>query len=458
MNTITERIDSVIKNQYAFFNTGATRDPEVRKAKLLKLKRMIQKHEKEICEALFLDLHKSPEESMLTEIQVVLSEIDYHLKHLSRWIKPRRVLSSLFTFPGKGYIHYEPYGVVLIIAPWNYPFQLLINPLIGALSAGNCVILKPSPQAAHTSALLAQLFAEYFTDRYIALFEGDIEVNQALLSHKFDYLFFTGGPVFGKYVAECAARTLTPTTLELGGKSPCIVDKSADIDLAARRIVWGKLLNAGQTCIAPDYILADQACKAELIKKLKKYMIQFFGANPRLSESYPRIISPKATERLARLIHQSGNIIYGGHYDIDACYMEPTLIDEPSPDTPLMQEEIFGPILPILSFNRIEDAIGFINQREKSLALYYFGSSEGARKVLRHTSSGGACINDTIMHIVNPHLPFGGVGNSGTGRYHGRESFRTFSNPRSVHKASTWVDFKFRYAPYKLPQILKRLL
>ncbi|MEG0949902.1 MAG: aldehyde dehydrogenase [Bacteroidales bacterium] len=458
MQNITERIETTVKQQHDFFASGATLDIEVRRAKLAKLKKMVQKHEKEICEALFLDLHKSPEESMLTEIQVVLSEIDYHLKHLSRWMKPRQVSASRATFPGRSMIHYQPYGVVLIISPWNYPFQLLLNPLVGAIAAGNCAVLKPSPQSAHTATLLGRLFNEYFSDRYITLFEGDTEVNQILLAQKYDYIFFTGGPVFGKYVAECAARTLTPVTLELGGKSPCIVDKSADIDLAARRIVWGKLLNAGQTCIAPDYVLVDNSCKNELIKKLEKYIIHHFGINPELSAHYPHIISEEATRRLANLLPHSGNILFGGQYNIEKKYFSPTLINEPAPDSPLMQEEIFGPILPLIGFDRIEEAILFVNKRPKPLALYYFGDKSTALKIMHQTSSGGMCINDTIMHIVNQHLPFGGVGDSGMGRYHGRESFITFSNPRSVHQSPTLFDLKFRYAPYKIPQFLKRFL
>lgn len=458
MKNLTERIGTAVKQQKDFFASGATLDIEVRINKLNKLQKMILKHEKEICEALFLDLHKSPEESVFTEIQMILSEIKYHIRHLSRWNKPRRVPFSLFTLPGQGFVQYQPYGVVLIIAPWNYPFQLLMNPLIGAISAGNCAILKPSPQSAHTSTLMARLINEYFSDRYICLFEGDTEVNQTLLAQKFDYIFFTGGPGFGRYVAECAARTLTPVTLELGGKSPCIVDKSADIDLAARRIVWGKLLNAGQTCIAPDYILAEQSIKSELIKRLEKYIIHTFGVNPKLNPIYPRIISEAATQRLATLLSESGSIVFGGQYDIKEKYFSPTIILDPAPESDIMREEIFGPILPVVEYGRIEEAISFINRRPKPLALYYFGNKHTARKIMYHTSSGGMCINDTLMHIANPHIPFGGVGESGMGRYHGRESFRTFSNHRGIHESSVRIDPAFRYAPYKIPQFFKRFL
>lgn len=458
MTHLTERIQATVKQQRDFFASGATLDIETRIDILKKLEKMILKHEQEICEALYLDLHKSPEESFLSEIQMVLSEIKYHIKHLARWTKPRRVPFSLLTFPGKGAIQYQPYGVVLIIAPWNYPFQLLINPLVGAISAGNCAVLKPSPQSVYTSRLLARLIKDYFSPRYISLFEGDTEVNQILLAQKYDYIFFTGGPGFGKYVAECAARTLTPITLELGGKSPCIVDKSANIELAARRIIWGKLLNAGQTCIAPDYILVEQSVKEELIKHLKQYIVKFFGENPKLSPTYPRIISEAATQRLAGLLHESGTIAFGGKYDIQEKYFSPTLIVDPSPESKVMQEEIFGPILPILSYNRIEEAINFINSRPKPLALYYFGDKSTARQVMKHTSSGGMCINDTLMHIVNPHIPFGGVGPSGMGRYHGRESFVVFSNPRGIQESPVWFDLAFRYAPYKIPQIFKHFL
>ena len=458
METPKEKIIQIIDQQRAFFQTQSTKNIEKRIAELQRLKELILLNEKRIAEALFQDLHKSHEESSLTEIALVISEINYHIKHLKKWSRPQRVKGALFTFPGQGYIQYEPYGVVLIIAPWNYPFQLLLSPLVGAMAAGNCVILKPSPQSAHTSSLLAELFEGAFAKRYISVIEGDKQTNQALLAQRFDYIFFTGGINFGRYVAECAARYLTPITLELGGKSPCIVSEYADINLSARRIVWGKLLNAGQTCIAPDYLLVHKSKADQLIKTLKKYIIQQFDINPSKTEYYPHIISSEALQRLESLLDSGGEIIFGRGINRESLCMEPTIILNPDLNSRLMTEEIFGPIIPIITYDRISEAIQLINNREKPLALYYFGSKKEAWQVVASTSSGGMCINDTIMHIVNRHLPFGGVGQSGMGRYHGKKSFKTFSNPKSIYQGSTWMDMKMKYAPYKIPAFLKRFI
>ncbi|MEG1615736.1 MAG: aldehyde dehydrogenase [Bacteroidales bacterium] len=458
MDALSEKITHVIKQQREFFHSGATLEYEFRHGQLLKLKQVIQKYEKQICEALFADLNKSAEESYITEISMVLSEIDYLSRNLKRLMRPKRVMTPLTAMPGTGKVIAEPYGCVLIIAPWNYPFQLLMNPLVGAMAAGNTAVLKPSPQSANTSSIINRIIKEAFSERYIALFEGDIEVNQDLLANRFDYIFFTGGLKFGSYVAECAAKFLTPVTLELGGKSPCIVAPEANIALAAKRIVWGKMLNAGQTCIAPDYILVHESVRSELIKQLKINIVDHFGANPEVTPHYPRIISQNAVERLAELMKSSGTVLFGGNLNKENRYFSPTILADPDPQSRVMQEEIFGPILPILSYKTIQEAISMINSREKPLALYYFGGKEEAREVTRKTSSGGVCINDTILHVGNRNLPFGGVGQSGMGRYHGKHSFLTFSNLKGHHRSFTFADFKFRYAPYKLPEFLKRFL
>lgn len=458
MHSLNERIDTVIQLQRDFFNSGLTLEYDFRMAQLERLEIMIKKNEKKICEALFLDLHKSANESFLTEIDMVLSEIRHVRKYLKYWMRPRPVAAQIATMPSRNRIVYEPYGIVLIIAPWNYPFQLLVNPLIGALAAGNTAILKPSPLSAHMSELMAKLFGEYFPERHIALFEGHSDVNQALLARKFDYIFFTGSVGFGKYVAMEAARQLTPVTLELGGKSPCIVGKEADCDLAARRIVWGKMLNAGQTCVAPDYLLVHESVKEKLIAEMKKYILEYFPSREAYETGFPRIINREAAERLEKLMHSDGRISAGGETDPDNRFIALTIIEGVSWESPVMQEEIFGPLLPVLTFSRIEDAIASVRNHEKPLALYYFGDKKEARTIAKHTSSGGMCVNDTIMHLANRHLPFGGVGKSGYGRYHGFFSFQTFSNPKALLISHPFIDIKFRYFPYQMPQWLKRFI
>lgn len=457
MDSFNETLNHILEQQKLFFRSGTTKDYTFRYNQLTKLKQVIVKYEKQIAEALFLDLHKSHSESELTEIKYVLSEIDATLRNLRRWMRPRYVLGSVATFPSLSKVITEPYGQVLIISPWNYPFQLLVAPLIGAMAAGNVVVLKPSPQSFHTTEILQEIISEAFSDRYIALFKGDVKENQEILAHPFDYIFFTGGSRFGSYVASCAARYFTPLTLELGGKSPCIVDRDADIGLAAKRITWGKLLNAGQTCVAPDYVLIHASRKTEFLKALKCSITEFFGPNPQISESYPRIISKEATERLKRLLTQ-GNILYGGTCDPEERYCAPTIIDEADLNSELMQEEIFGPILPVVTFSDVDEAIRFVNERPKPLALYYFGKKRGARLVTEATSSGAICINDTIMQLANRHLPFGGVGNSGYGKYHGKYSFEIFSHLKSWHRSFLKPDLKFRYAPYIFPKWLQRSL
>lgn len=436
---------------------GETRDIGFRVTKLKQLRDAILSSEERIEAALWQDLHKSAYESYLTEISIVLQELDDHIRHLRRWAKPHKVATPMQLFGSRSRIVCEPLGVVLIIAPWNYPVQLLMAPLIGALAAGNCVVLKPSPYTPHVSAVMADLVADVFAPEHVTVVQGGREINQQLFAERFDYLFFTGSPSLGKVVMKAAAEHLTPVTLELGGKSPCIVDQDADLELAARRLVWGKFLNAGQTCIAPDYLLVQSNVKAHLLERIGHYIRAFYGVQPRESLDYPRIVRVEAVDRIAGLM-RSGTIIHGGEINREERYIAPTVIDGIQPDNPVMQEEIFGPVLPVMEFHALEEAIRYVNAHEKPLALYYFGNRTSARKVLANTTSGGACINDTIMHIANPHLPFGGVGNSGMGRYHGRDSFLTFSNRRSVLYSATRWDIPLKYPPFGSLNALKKLL
>ena len=360
-------------------------------------------------------------------------------------------------FPSRCKVLSEPLGNTLIIAPWNYPVQLLLNPLVGAISAGCTAILKPSPYTPNVAQVLEQMIDDTFDDNYIAIVQGNRDVNRALLAERFDLIFFTGSPVLGRQVMEAAAKNLTPVVLELGGKSPCIVDKEADIKVAAKRIAWGKSLNAGQTCIAPDYLLVHQDIKEAFVEELRKAFRSLLGRKPQKTKHFVRIVSDKAFDRLIGYL-DNGAIRFGGGYDRAERFIEPTLLDNVSPSAPVMQEEIFGPIFPLLTFSDTEEAIKFVTEREKPLALYYFGSTDKGEEVLHRTSSGGACINDVIMHIANENVPFGGVGNSGMGAYHGEESFRTFSHRKSVVTTTTKIDVPFRYMPYRLFSLIKRLM
>lgn len=442
----------------AFFESGRTRDLRFRLDALRRLRTAILHHEQELYEALREELHKSPSESYMTETSMVLSEIDLHLRKLKHWARPQRVTTPFFLWPSRSRIVRQPLGTVLIIAPWNYPFQLLFNPLVGAISAGNCAVLKTSPYVPQTNRVMARIIDETFEPGHVALLEGDREMNTALLAERFDHIFFTGSTSFGRAVMEAAARHLTPVTLELGGKSPCIVDADADLKIAARRIVWGKLLNAGQTCVAPDYLLVQHTVRDALIGQIVLEIRRAFGEDPRHNPLYPRIVTETATRRLIEALHHSGGILTGGEYDLQERYMAPTLIADPAPDSPLLTEEIFGPILPLLSFEKIDEAIHYVNERPRPLALYYFGGTCGTRRILNETTSGGACINDTIVHLANHRLPFGGVGPSGMGRYHGRQSFEQFSNPRSVIHSTTLFDIPVRYAPYRPLRLLRKLM
>lgn len=450
-------IREAVAAQKAFYATGVTRSREYRREQLRHLKRMIIAYEKRIEEALWEDLHKSAYESYLTEISLVLEEIRFHLKHLRRWTAPRRVATPYTLWGHQSRILYEPLGTALIIAPWNYPFQLLFMPLIGAVSAGNCILLKPSHKTPHVAALMEEMFSAFFDPGYITVVQGGEEIYAELLKQRFELIFFTGGKVAGKNVMRAAAEHLTPVILELGGKSPCIVDESADLAKAARRIVWGKYINAGQTCVAPDYLLVHVRIKDKFLKQIVRYIQEFYGENPKLSPDYPRIVNAEAFDRLERFM-QTGKIVCGGETDREELYIAPTVLDEVLPDDPVMQEEIFGPLLPVLEFARLEEAIHYINAGEKPLALYYFGGSDQGKQVLESASSGGVCINDTVLQLANPHLPFGGVGNSGMGRYHGEDSFLAFSHKRSVLYAKLWGDIPLRYPPYRHLNWLKRLM
>src|SRR5574344_2406988 len=447
----------ILDAQRDFFKSGATLDIKFRRQQLKKLLKAINKWEKPIYESLQADLHKSYEEAYLTEVSIVKKEIRKHIRHLGRWSGRKRVAAPLTQFPSHSFMVTEPLGNALIIAPWNYPFQLLLNPLVGAISSGCTAILKPSPYVPHVSKVLQDMIDYTFDKNYIALVQGHRDVNQELLAQRFDLIFFTGSPRLGRSVMEAASKNLTPVILELGGKSPCVVDRDADIAKAARRIAWGKTLNCGQTCIAPDYLLLHKDIKGQFIETFKKEIGQLYGADTQQSPYYVRMVNDRAFERVTGYM-KDGNIVAGGQYDSNERYIEPTLLDNVKADSPVMQEEIFGPIFPILEFQDCSEVIDFITKREKPLALYYFGNEKDGWDIIRKTSSGGACINDTIMHIGNDRLPFGGVGNSGMGHYHGCERFNACSHQRSIVATPTWTDLPFRYMPYKFIRLMRLLL
>lgn len=452
-----EDIQKLISAQRAFYGTGSTRDVDFRIKSLKQLKQAVTDYEDRIYQALWEDLHKSAYEGYLTEMVMVLQELRYHIRHLRKWVKPVKVSTPIHLFGSKSCIIYEPLGVVLVVAPWNYPFQLLINPLVGALAAGNCVILKTSEFTPRVAFVVEEMIRSVFEPEHVAVVHGGREVNQALWAERFDHIFFTGSPALGKVVMKAAAEYLTPVTLELGGKSPCIVNEDADIDCAAKRIAWGKCLNAGQTCIAPDYLLVHSRVKNELLDKIGFYFRQFYGEQPEHSPDYPRIITVEAVDRIVRLMNK-GRIVCGGKVIREERYIAPTILDDVSADDPVMGEEIFGPLLPVMAFEQLDEAIKYINEHEKPLALYYFGKSARVKEVIAKTSSGGVCVNDTIMHIANSHLPFGGVGHSGIGKYHGFESFGLFSNRRSVLDSSVFWDVPFKYAPFRSIKLLKKIM
>ena len=456
-NHSSERIKKVVVAQREFFATGATLPYEFRREQLKKLQAALKKWEKPLCDALWSDLHKSPEEAILTEISIVGGEVKNHIKNLKKWMRHEHRPTPIKMMPSCSRIVSEPLGNTLIISPWNYPVQLLLNPLVGAISAGCTAILKPSPYVPATSATIEKMIKECFDEKYVAVVQGNREVNSMLLDEKFDLIFFTGSPALGKKVMQAAARNLTPVILELGGKSPCIVDKDADIKIAARRIAWGKTLNAGQTCIAPDYLLIHSSLSEKFAKAMREELKKLHGEDIHRSKNFVRMVNDRAFERVSSYL-KDGRIVFGGTTIAKERYIEPTLLADVSPDSSVMQEEIFGPLLPMITFNNIEEAILFVNEREKPLALYYFGNKKMGFEVIKRTSSGGSCINDTIMHIANENLPFGGVGNSGMGNYHGRGSFDAFSHKRAVVVTTTKLDLPFRYMPYKMFEFVKKIL
>ena len=438
-------IHELVSLQRRAFYDGVRDTTESRMDQLEMLQKAIARREDAICAALESDLGKCPEEAYMTEIGMVQSEISFMLRHLGKWARPRRVHTPLVHFPAKSYILKEPYGVVLIMAPWNYPFQLIMNPFVGAFAAGNHCVLKPSAYAPATSQTVASLISECFPAERAAVVPGGRMENQALLEERFDYIFFTGGVNVGKYVLEKAARYVTPVTLELGGKSPCIVDASADISVAARRIAFGKALNSGQTCVAPDYLLVQDSVKDRLMAEIKACWDDFYGDALRAPQ-WPRMINGKHYSRVMALM--GGEDIYCGGMG-DGQRIAPTLLNNVAWDAPIMQEEIFGPVLPVIAFHRIDEVIPLINSREKPLALYLFTRRNSVRdQVLQRIPFGGGCVNDTVIHLASSRLPFGGVGQSGMGRYHGKNSFDTFTHEKSVVLRSFRPDIRLRYPPY----------
>lgn len=442
-------IPHTLQQQKAYFKSQQTKDISFRISVLKKLKEEIIVREHDIYEALKKDFNKPTFETFISEYGLVISELNLTLKNLKSWAKSKRVKSSMLTFPATDYIYKEPYGAVLVIAPWNYPFLLAIEPLIMAIAAGNTVVVKPSELTTHTSQLVTDIIQTVFNKDHATSIEGGISVATELLEQKWDYIFFTGSVPVGKIVAKAAAKHLTPVTLELGGKSPCIVDETINLKLATKRIVWGKFLNGGQTCISPDYIIAHSTIKSELIEALKIEIINAYGENPKESEDFPRIINERNTERLIEML-EDVNVVHGGEHHMESCYIAPTLVDNPGLDSKLMQDEIFGPILPILTYTNETDIDSIISNYDKPLSLYVFTKNKQfTNKIINTYSFGGGAVNDPLIHFGNHRLPFGGVGASGIGAYHGKHGFDTFSHHKSISKRGTWFDPPIRYAPYK---------
>lgn len=434
--------------QRRFFDSGRTRSVAFREEQLRRLQAALRAEEEPLLAALKQDLNKSAGEAYMTELGIVRSELACALGHLRRWARPKSVRLPLFQFPASGHILPEPYGTALIISPWNYPVQLTLNPLIAALAAGNCAVVKPSAYAPAVSAALARLLSAVFPAQYVAVVEGGRQENAALLEQKWDTIFFTGSVAVGRVVMEAASRHLTPVSLELGGKSPVIVDATANLKVAARRILWGKTINAGQTCVAPDYVLADNRVKPALLREMEKQLRFLWGRRPLEKEEYPRIVNEKHFERLVGLM-AGEHAAVGGECDAAALRIAPTVLDRVTPASPVMQEEIFGPLLPVLGFDELDEAIRFVRERPRPLALYVFSEDAAAvRRVLGQLSFGGGCVNDTIMHLATHRLPFGGVGDSGMGRYHGKFGFDTFTHYKPVVSQSTHLDLPVRYPPY----------
>ena len=456
-NTTPERIEELVRKQRALFATGVTRDVDWRRFQLNLFQEGLRKWEKPLCDALWTDLHKSYEEAYMTEIGLVYVEIREAKRKVRCWARRRRKPTPMTVLPSSSHIVREPLGCTLIVSPWNYPVQLLLNPLVGAIAAGCTAILKPSPYVPNISRVLEDFVKDTFEEDVVAVVQGNRDVNAELFKQRYDLVFFTGSPSLAKVVMAAQAQYLTPMVLELGGKSPCIVDQDANLTIAARRIAWGKCLNSGQTCIAPDYLFLHEDIKDAFVEAFKKELAGLYPEGTEHSDKYVHIVRDQAFDRLVGYL-KDGEIIAGGHYDRETRWIEPTLLDKVSPDAPVMQEEIFGPIFPILTFRDRSEVVDFVNGREKPLAFYYFGKGCDGWDIIGQTSSGGACINDTIMHIANSKVPFGGVGNSGMGSYHSERSFLAFSHERAVIKSPTWIDLAFRYMPYKLFPLIKKML
>lgn len=440
-------IHEIVESEKHFFRTGVTRGVDFRIDMLKKFRKAIIENDELISAALKADLNKQPFESYMCETGLLLEEINFHIKRLKKWSKTRRVKSGIGQLPGKSYVCPEPYGVVLIMAPWNYPVQLCLMPLVGAISAGNCAVVKPSAYAPESSRVISKLIESAFPTGFVTAVEGGRDANKALLDEPFDYIFFTGSVAVGKTVMEAAAKRLTPVTLELGGKSPIIVDETANLPLAARRIAFGKVLNAGQTCVAPDYLMIEKSVEAPFIEEYKKALASFFPEGD--MSGMVRIINDKHFERVCNILDNSGNVVIGGARDAETRFIEPAVLTDVPIDSPAMQQEIFGPVLPVLPYEKLDDCIDFIRSRPKPLALYIFSENKmNQEKVLNSCSFGGGCINDTVIHLASSHMSFGGVGESGMGSYHGRKSFDTFTHYRSVLKQGK-LDIKLRYFPYK---------
>lgn len=447
METLREKINK----QREYFSTGETKDISFRIEKLKKLRDVLKSEEEKIFEALKKDLMKSSFESYVTEVAMVYDEINMHIKNIKKWSKKRRVKTPLVQFPAKSFIQLEPYGVVLIIGPFNYPFMLTMDPLIGAIAAGNTAVIKPSESAPETSKILKEILEKVFDEKYVLHVnpERGKEVVEELLKEKFDYIFFTGSATVGKIVMKAASQYLTPVTLELGGKSPCIIDKDCKLELAARRIVWGKLLNSGQTCVAPDYLYVHKDIEEEFIKKLEEEIKNQFGDNPLESKDYSKMVNEREFNRVLSYIDKE-KLVFGGNYNRKTFQIEPTILKNVTWNDPVMEREIFGPIFPILPFENLDEVIRLVNSKDKPLAIYYFSEDKNKiEKVLNSTSSGGVTINDTLVHVSSSYLPFGGVGNSGMGEYHGKYSFDLFSNKKGIMNRKTFLDLKIRYAPFQ---------
>ena len=440
-------IHEIVESEKHFFRTGVTRGVDFRIDMLKNFRKAIIENDELISAALKADLNKQPFESYMCETGLLLEEINFHIKRLKKWSKTRRVKSGIGQLPGRSYVCPEPYGVVLIMAPWNYPVQLCLMPLVGAISAGNCAVVKPSAYAPESSRVISKLIESAFPTGFVTAVEGGRDANKALLDEPFDYIFFTGSVAVGKTVMEAAAKRLTPVTLELGGKSPIIVDETANLPLAARRIAFGKVLNAGQTCVAPDYLMIEKSVEAPFIEEYKKALADFFPDGD--MSGMVRIINDKHFERVCNILDNSGNVVIGGARDAETRFIEPAVLTEVPIDSPAMQQEIFGPVLPVLPYEKLDDCIDFIRSRPKPLALYIFSENKmNQEKVLNSCSFGGGCINDTVIHLASSHMSFGGVGESGMGSYHGKKSFDTFTHYRSVLKQGK-LDVKLRYFPYK---------